>query len=71
MFNLKLIDKTSKKIYKIIWDGEMEVTLDTFVELGAAFIAALILIFLLMVIYYKSYTLSGIILWDHFYLSSV
>ncbi|WP_415395991.1 efflux RND transporter permease subunit [Sulfurimonas sp. CS5] len=66
MFNLKLTDKDTKEIYKIIWDGEMEVTLDTFVELGAAFIAALILIFLLMVIYYKSYTLSGIILLGSF-----
>jgi len=66
MFNLQLVDKTNKKIYKIIWDGEMEVTLDTFVELGAAFIAALVLIFLLMVIYYKSYTLSGIILLGSF-----
>ena len=44
----------------------MKVTLDTFVELGAAFIAALILIFLLMVIYYKSYTISSIILLDSF-----
>jgi len=66
LFNLELKDKQTSKIYKLIWDGEMEVTLDTFVELGAAFIAALILIFLLMVIYYKSYTLSGIILLGSF-----
>ncbi|MDA3908303.1 MAG: efflux RND transporter permease subunit [Sulfurimonas sp.] len=66
LFNLKLTDKSTKEIYKIIWDGEMEVTLDTFVELGAAFIAALVLIFLLMVIYYKSYTISGIILLGSF-----
>ncbi|EDZ62144.1 transporter, AcrB/AcrD/AcrF family [Sulfurimonas gotlandica GD1] len=66
MFNLKLTDKTNQNVYKIIWDGEMEVTLDTFVELGAAFIAALVLIFLLMVIYYKSYTISGIILLGSF-----
>ena len=66
LFNLELTDKQSSKTYKIIWDGEMEVTLDTFVELGAAFIAALVLIFLLMVIYYKSYTLSGIILLGSF-----
>jgi multidrug efflux pump subunit AcrB len=66
LFNLKLKDKKSATIYKLIWDGEMEVTLDTFVELGAAFIAALVLIFLLMVIYYKSYTLSGIILLGSF-----
>lgn len=66
LFNLELQDKKNKKIYKIIWDGEMKVTLDTFVELGAAFIAALVLIFLLMVVYYKSYTLSGIILLGSF-----
>jgi len=66
LFNLRLIDKKTSKIYELIWDGEMEVTLDTFVELGAAFIAALVLIFLLMVIYYKSYTLSGIILLGSF-----
>ena len=66
LFNLKLIDKNSGENYSLVWDGEMEVTLDTFVELGAAFIAALILIFLLMVVYYKSYTLSGIILLGSF-----
>ncbi|QOY55613.1 efflux RND transporter permease subunit [Candidatus Sulfurimonas marisnigri] len=66
LFNLQLTDKQTSKVYKLIWDGEMEVTLDTFVELGAAFIAALVLIFLLMVIYYKSYTLSGIILLGSF-----
>ncbi len=66
LFNLRLTDKISKDVYEIIWDGEMEVTLDTFVELGAAFIAALVLIFLLMVVYYKSYTLSGIILLGSF-----
>jgi len=66
LFNLQLQNKKSKEIYKLIWDGEMEVTLDTFVELGAAFIAALILIFLLMVVYYKSFKLSGIILLGSF-----
>ncbi len=66
LFNLELTDKKTAAVYKLIWDGEMKVTLDTFVELGAAFIAALVLIFLLMVIYYKSYTLSGIILLGSF-----
>ena len=66
LFNLTLKDKITQKIYKILWDGEMKVTLDTFVELGGAFISALVLIFLLMVIYYKSYALSGIILLGSF-----
>jgi len=66
LFNLELIDKKSKERYELLWDGEMEVTLDTFVDLGGAFIAALILIFLLMVIYYKSFVLSGIVLLGSF-----
>lgn len=66
LFNLTLTDKTTGKVYKLIWDGEMKVTIDTFRDLGGAFIAALVLIFLLMVIYYKSYTLSGIILLGSF-----
>ncbi|ADN09382.1 efflux RND transporter permease subunit [Sulfurimonas autotrophica] len=66
LFNLMLTDKKTDKVYKLIWDGEMKVTMDTFRDLGGAFIAALILIFLLMVIYYKSYTLSGIILLGSF-----
>jgi multidrug efflux pump subunit AcrB len=66
LFNLELIDKKTHAHSKIIWDGEMKVTLDTFAELGGAFIAALILIFLLMVVYYKSFTLSGIVLLGSF-----
>jgi len=66
LFNLELKDKKSGEHYKLLWDGEMEVTLDTFVDLGGAFIAALILIFLLLVIYYKSFTLSGIVLLGSF-----
>jgi len=66
LFNLRIINKTNGEIYDLVWDGEMKVTIDTFIDLGAAFIAALVLIFLLMVIYYKSYTLSGIILLGSF-----
>lgn len=62
MFNLRLQDKQTQQIYDVVWDGEMKVTLDTFRDLGAAFITALILIFLLMVIYYKSFILSAIVL---------
>ncbi|MFP4485743.1 MAG: efflux RND transporter permease subunit [Campylobacterales bacterium] len=66
MFNLKITDKDSGEIAKIVWDGEMKVSLDTFADLGGAFIAALILIFLLMVVYYKSFALSGIVLLGSF-----
>jgi len=66
LFNLELVDKKNHERYELLWDGEMKVTLDTFVDLGGAFIAALILIFLLMVVYYKSFTLSGIVLLGSF-----
>ena len=66
MFDLKLKDKITGEKYLLRWDGEMKVTLDTFRDLGAAFIAALILIFLLLVIYYKSFAISGIILGGSF-----
>ncbi|HIP54046.1 MAG TPA: efflux RND transporter permease subunit [Sulfurimonas autotrophica] len=66
LFDLQFTDKATGEVYKLIWDGEMKVTMDTFRDLGGAFIAALVLIFLLMVIYYKSYTLSGIVLLGSF-----
>lgn len=66
MFDLHLTDKKTGVKYLLRWDGEMKVTLDTFRDLGAAFIAALILIYLLLVIYYKSFVLSGIVLLGSF-----
>jgi len=62
MFDLYLTDKRTGEKFLLRWDGEMKVSLDTFRDLGAAFIAALVLIFFLLVIYYKSFALSGIIL---------
>ena len=66
MFDLKLKDRKTGEKFLLRWDGEMKVSLDTFRDLGGAFIAALILIFLLLVIYYKSFALSSIILGGSF-----
>lgn len=62
MFDLELEDKQTHEKVLLRWDGEMKVSLDTFRDLGGAFISALILMFLLMVVYYKSFALSGIVL---------
>lgn len=62
MFDLNLVDKQTGEKMLLRWDGEMKVSLDTFRDLGGAFIAALILMFLLIVLYYKSFALSGIVL---------
>jgi len=62
MFDLEVKDEKNNTDMLIRWDGEMKVSLDTFRDLGGAFIAALVLMFLLMVVYYKSFALSGIVL---------
>lgn len=66
MFDFTLEDKKTHEKFLIRWDGEMKVTLDTFRDLGGAFISALIMIFLLLVIYYKSYAIAGIVLLGSF-----
>ena len=66
MFDLHLLDPKTGDKFLLRWDGEMKVSLDTFRDLGGAFISALILIFLLLVIYYKSYAISGIVLLGSF-----
>ena len=62
MFDLALVHKLTGEKVLVRWDGEMKVSLDTFRDLGGAFISALVLMFLLMVVYYKSFALSGIVL---------
>ncbi len=62
MFDLNMVEKQTHTKMLLRWDGEMKVSLDTFRDLGGAFISALVLMFLLMVVYYKSFALSGIVL---------
>jgi multidrug efflux pump subunit AcrB len=59
MLNLSFRDKKTNEVFNLVWDGELKVTIDTFVDLGGAFIGALVLIFLLMVVYYKNFALAG------------
>ena len=66
MLNLSFIDKKTNERFDLIFDGELKVTIDTFIDLGTAFIIALILIFLLMVVYYKNFALSGAIVLSSF-----
>lgn len=48
--------------YTLRWDGEMRLTLDVFRDLGAAFAVALILIYLVLVGYYRSFMLPVIVM---------
>jgi multidrug efflux pump subunit AcrB len=66
MLNLSFKDKKTQEVFELVWDGELKVTIDTFIELGGAFIGALVLIYLLMVIYYKRFALAGAIVMASF-----
>jgi len=48
--------------YHMLWDGEMRLTLDVFRDLGAAFIVALLMIYLLMVAYYGGFILPMLVM---------
>jgi len=48
--------------YALKWDGEWQITYETFRDMGAAYGAGLILIYLLVVAHFKSYALPLIIM---------
>jgi len=48
--------------YSVRWDGEMRLTLDVFRDLGAAFMVALVLIYLVLVGYYRSFATPMIVM---------
>ena len=60
--NLKLIDKQTKAVYSIEFDGELQLTFDVFSELGVALILALVFILILITLYYKNLKLGAIVL---------
>ncbi len=61
MFDLNIVDKESGSEMLVRWDGEMKVSLDTFRDLGGAFIAALLLMFFLMVLFSLLYRMMRVI----------
>lgn len=50
------------KIYKLEWDGEWKLTMDTFRDLGTAMILALLAIYFLIVGQFRSFAVAGIIM---------
>jgi multidrug efflux pump subunit AcrB len=48
--------------YSLRWDGEMRLTLDVFRDLGAAFMVALVLIYLVLVGYYRTFATPLIVM---------
>ncbi|HEX9628093.1 MAG TPA: efflux RND transporter permease subunit [Acidiferrobacterales bacterium] len=48
--------------YSLRWDGEMRLTLDVFRDLGSAFAVAIVLIYLILVGYYRSFAIPLIVM---------
>ncbi|MBU6420550.1 MAG: efflux RND transporter permease subunit [Gammaproteobacteria bacterium] len=48
--------------YQLFWEGEMRLTLDVFRDLGTAFMVALLLIYLLLVGYYRSFFMPLVVM---------
>jgi len=62
--NLGFVEAQPKDVvdYTLLWGGEMRLTLDVFRDLGSAFMVALVLIYLLLTAYYKSFMLPLIVM---------
>ena len=59
--DFSLTDKESKEKYLLHWDGEQKLSMDTLIDLGMALGVAIVLIYFMMVVYYKSFSLAGAI----------
>jgi len=62
--NLGFVEAQPRDVvdYTLLWGGEMRLTLDVFRDLGSAFMVALVLIYLLLTAYYKSFMLPVIVM---------
>lgn len=62
--NLGFVEAQPRDVadYTLLWGGEMRLTLDVFRDLGSAFIVALVLIYLMLTAYYKSFMLPIIVM---------
>ena len=61
MLDFILTDKETGEDFYLHWDGEQKVTMDTITDLGMALGVAILLIFFMMVVYYKSFSLAAAI----------
>ena len=63
LLDLELTCKESGEVFHLHWDGEQKVSWDTVTDLSMALGIAMVVIFFMMVVYYKSFSLAtGIIL---------
>ena len=62
MLDFTLIDKNTKEKFTLHWDGEQKVSMDVITDLNMALGVAIVLIFFMMVVYYKSFSLAGAVI---------
>jgi len=62
MLDYDLVDKKTKERFKLHWDGEQKVSMDTITDLSMALGVAIVLIFFMMVVYYKNFSLATAII---------
>jgi len=61
-FDFYLKDRSSNEIYQIVWDGEIQITLDILKDLFVMLGISVALILTLLVFYYKNIALSFVVL---------
>jgi len=61
-FDLYLKDKKDGAVYQIVWEGELQVSLDTAIDLAITLLVSVTLIMTLLIFYYQSFTLPWIVL---------
>ncbi len=58
MLDLRLTSKETNEVFNLHWDGEQKISMDTITDLSMALGVAIVLIFFMMVIYYKNFSLA-------------
>jgi multidrug efflux pump subunit AcrB len=61
-YEIIYFDTQTSLEYKILWDGEWKITMDTFRDLGTAMILSLLVIYFLMVAQFKSFWVGWLIM---------
>ena len=58
LLDFKLVDKKTQESFKLHWDGEQKVSMDTVTDLSMALGVAIVVIFFMMVIYYNNFSFA-------------
>ncbi|MEO1953099.1 MAG: efflux RND transporter permease subunit [Campylobacterales bacterium] len=58
LLDFKLVDKKTQESFKLHWDGEQKVSMDTVTDLSMALGVAIVIIFFMMVVYYNNFSFA-------------